>query len=98
MHGSEVVVDRLEVPATGYDGISKEGRIFSSEQVEVVKLIAILHNIPLNLAANRPCNEVLHASCNQVRRIRDYRRADPDMPLFNHRYRSLNCFRHMKSR
>ncbi len=30
------------------------------EQVEVVQLVAILHNVPLNLGSRRPCDEILH--------------------------------------
>lgn len=64
------------------------------QQVKIIQLLAILKNIPPNLAPINPRNEIFHSPCNQIRRIGHSLRPDPDMSLLNNFGRSLNSLGH----
>lgn len=64
----------------------------SSKQLEVVQLVSVLHDVALDLAAHRPCDEVLELTSHQESGIRDSLRSDTDMALFDHLRRSLLHF------
>ncbi len=53
------------------------------QQIEVVQLIPVLQDIPLDLRLIDPSDKVLHIPRDQIRRIRDNLRPDPNMALLN---------------
>ena len=65
-----------------------------SKQLEIIQLIPILHDIPLDLASHRPGHKVLHAPRNQICCICYCLSTHTHMPLLHHFRRRLHCFRH----
>jgi hypothetical protein len=61
-------------------------------------LSRILKNISLNPTPIHPGNKILHAPRNQIRRIRNRLRPNPDMALLNDLRRGLHRLRHPQSR
>lgn len=54
-----------------------------SQQLKVIQLIPILHNVPLNLASHGPRHKVLRVPRHQVRRIGNLVNADAHMALLD---------------
>ena len=69
-----------------------------SKQFEIVQLIPIPHDIPLNLAPHNPGNKVLHSPRDEKRRVRDGLGADTDVALLHHLGRSLHRLGHAQPR
>lgn len=67
------------------------------KKLEIVQLVAVLHNVLLDLAADRPSNEVLHTPRHQESRITDLFDTHTDMALLNHLGRCLHGLGHTKS-
>ena len=61
-----------------------------SKQLEVVEVVAILHDMPLNLAAHRPSDKVFHSAGDEEGRICTRLDANSDVALFDHLDRRLN--------
>lgn len=70
----------------------------SLEQLKVIQLIAVLHDVALNLAADRPRDKVLDAARHKIRRIGDRLGADAHMALLNHLGGGLDVLRHAQAR
>lgn len=68
------------------------------QELEIVQLISVLHNVLLDLASNRPCHKILCRSCNKVRRIGNRLYTDTYVTLLNHFRSSLNRLGHAQSR
>lgn len=64
------------------------------EQLEIIQLIPVLHDIPLNLASHRPGDKVLHTPRHQERRIRHSLGTNSHVSLLNHLGRRLHRLRH----
>lgn len=54
-----------------------------SQQIKIIQLLPVPHDIPLNLAGVHPRHEILHVAGNQVRRISNDFSADADVTLFD---------------
>ena len=67
------------------------------QQLKIIKLVTVLHDVPLDLAAHSPCHKVLHASRNQVRRIRNSLGSHAHVALLNHLGCSLDILGHAQS-
>lgn len=59
----------------------------SLQQIEIVQLVPVAHNVALDLAGIHPGHEVLHIPSDQECRIRDDFCPDSNVPLFDER----NC-------
>lgn len=70
----------------------------ASQQFEIIQLIPILHDVPLDLASHAPRHEILRRPRHKKRRIRDRLRAHPHMALLDHLSRRLYSLCHPKSR
>ena len=68
-----------------------------SQQLKIIKLVPILHNIALDLAADGPRDEVLHVPRDQVRGIRDSVRPDPDVALLDELDGGLDGLGHLEA-
>lgn len=66
----------------------------SSQQLEVIQLIPVLHNIPLNLASHTPRHKVLRRPRHEIRRVRNRLGTDPHVSLLDHLGRRLHRLRH----
>lgn len=55
------------------------------QQIEIIQLVAVLHDIPLDLAAIHPGDIILHVAGDQERRVGDDLGADADMALLDER-------------
>lgn len=58
-----------------------------SQQIKVIQLLPVPHDIPLDLAAVHPGDIILHIARHQERRVRDDLAADPHMALLDKRDR-----------
>lgn len=67
------------------------------QQFKIIKLVTVLHDVPLDLAAHGPCHKVLHASRNQVRRVRNSLSSHAHVALLDHLGRSLDILGHAQS-
>lgn len=70
----------------------------SLEQLEIIQLVPVLHNIPLNLAPDGPRDKVLRRPRDQVRRVRDRLGADAHVALLDQLRRGLHRLRHTQPR
>lgn len=68
------------------------------QQLKVIQLVAVLHNVALDLAAHRPRHKVLGRSGDEVGRVRYRLDADTDVALLNHLGRGLHRLGHAQSR
>lgn len=59
----------------------------SLQQIEIVQLVPVAHDVALDLAGVHPGHEILHIPGDQERRIRDDFCPDSNVALFNER----NC-------
>ena len=57
-------------------------KAITSQQIVIIQLVPIAHNLALNLTRIDPSHIVLHIAGNQVCRIRHHFRTDSDMTLF----------------
>ncbi len=69
----------------------------SSEKLKVVQLVAILHDVLLDLAAHSPGDEVFHAPRYQESRVADLLNTASDVPLLDKLCSSLDGFRHAQA-
>lgn len=58
-------------------------RYVCSQQLEIVQLVAVLHDGALDLAGINPGHEVLHIAINQISRVRDDFGPDSHVALFD---------------
>ena len=56
-------------------------------QIEIVQLVAVAHDIALDLAAVHPSHEILHIPGHQKRRVSNHLSTNPHMTLFDERNR-----------
>lgn len=68
------------------------------QELEIVQLVSVLHDVLLDLASHRPRHKVLRRSCNQVRRIGNRLYTDTDVTLLDHFRSGLNRLGHAQSR
>ena len=54
-------------------------RLLQSLEFEVVQLVAVLHNVALDLGGIDPGDKIFHVPCDKVGRVRDDIRTDSDM-------------------
>lgn len=57
--------------------------VCASQQIKIIQLLAIPHDVPLDLARIHPGDKVLHVAGDQEGRVRDDFRANPDVALFD---------------
>ena len=79
---------RCRVRAT-YCG--KPLRCRRSKQLEVVEVVAVLHDMPFNLASHSPSDEVLHPASDEEGWIGACFDANSDVALLDHLHGGLDC-------
>ena len=67
------------------------------KQLEIVELVAVLHDILLDLAANSPGDEVFHVPRDQEGRVTNFLDADTDVALLDELRGGLNSFGHAQA-
>lgn len=68
------------------------------QQLKVIELVAVLHDVLLDLAADGPGNEVFSRSSHQICRICDCLSANADVALLNHLGGRLDRLGHAQPR
>eukprot|EP00959_Pyramimonas_sp_CCMP1952_P300346 6282114-Pyramimonas_sp.AAC.1 len=69
----------------------------SVEQVVVVQLVVVLHDLPLDLGSVHPSDKVLETAGHKERRVGDRLRSDTHVPLLDERHCLAECLGHLQA-